>query len=575
MGLAMEFTPIKTEQPPQGSEEVVQAEVVQEPGPLTKEEEEKLQKEIEKLSRRPPKILWPRSAWCCGLLLSNRAPQRPSRLTTGARGLPLLPSHWSTMLDLNLFRVEKGGKPDIIRESQRCRSGEAGVVLVDEIIQLDTEWRQCQHKVEQELRKEMNMISKKVKQKQLNPEKVAEEREELIKQMKELKVLEAETNKEAKEKYKILIEKLKLVGNLVHDSVPVSDDEVNNKVIRTWGTLRNGAGLKNHVDLVDMLGFANLKKGTEVAGGRGYYLVGGGALLNHALISFGMSFLHERKYTIVQTPFFMTKEVMCECAQLAQYDEELYKVSGEGDDKYLIATSEQPLCALHRGDWLHPSELPIRYAGYSTCFRKEAGAHGRDTLGIFRVHQFEKVEQFCVTSPLANESWDMHEEMLKNSEEFYQKLGLPYRVVAIVSGALNDAAAKKYDLEAWFPASQTHRELVSCSNCTDYQARNLEIRYGQTTSNESAKQYVHLLNSTLTATERTLCCILENYQTDEGVNIPEALQPFMHGIKFIPFQHQETSGRAPKASKSKAQKSVVAKDSAKANGMSDKEAANS
>eukprot|EP00250_Pteridium_aquilinum_P021276 c2507_g1_i1 orf=151-1584(+) len=472
------------------------------------------------------------------------------------------------MLDLNLFRAEKGGNPDIIRESERRRKGAAGAAIVDEIIKLDAEWRQCQHKVEQELRKEMNKITNKVKQKQLNPEKVAEEKEELIKQMKDLKVLEAETNKEAKEKNRILIEKLKSVGNLVHDSVPVSDNEDDNEVIKTWGMPRAGTNLKNHVDLVEMLGFANLKKGSDVAGGRGYYLMGAGALLNHALISFGQSFLYQRSYTIVQTPFFMTKEVMAECAQLAQFDEELYKVSGEGDDKYLIATSEQPLCALHRGDWIHPSELPLRYAGYSTCFRKEAGAHGRDTLGIFRVHQFEKVEQFCITSPLANESWEMHEEMLKNSEDFYQQLGLPYRVVAIVSGALNDAAAKKYDLEAWFPASQAFRELVSCSNCTDYQARNLEIRYGQTTSNEATKQYVHLLNSTLTATERTICCILENYQTEEGVNVPEVLQPYMHGIKFLPFQRREPpAAKAPKASKSKPQNASTASGAASTNGM--------
>ncbi|GBG61861.1 hypothetical protein CBR_g23814 [Chara braunii] len=231
----------------------------------------------------------------------------------------------------------------------------------------------------------------------------------------------------------------------------------------------------------------------------------------------------------------MRKEVMSECAQLEQFDEELYKVTGEGDDKYLIATSEQPLCSYHRKDWIDPKSLPIRYAGYSSCFRKEAGSHGKDTLGIFRVHQFEKVEQFCLTGPNGADSWDMHEEMLKNSEDFYQLLGLPYRVVVIVSGALNNAAAKKYDLEAWFPASKTYRELVSCSNCTDYQSRRLEIRYGTKKSNEQTKQYVHLLNSTLTATERTLCCILETYQTSEGVNIPECLQPYMGGITFLPF----------------------------------------
>ncbi|KAK2403068.1 mitochondrial Rho GTPase [Trifolium repens] len=196
-------------------------------------------------------------------------------------------------------------------------------------------------------------------------------------------------------------------------------------------------------------------------------------------------------------------------------------VTGE-DDKYLIATAEQPLCAYHIDDWIHPTQLPLRYAGYSSCFRKEAGSH---------------VEQFCITSPNDNDSWDMHEEMLKNSEEFYKALNIPYQIVSIVSGALNDAAAKKYDLEAWFPASQTYRELVSCSNCTDYQARKLEIRYGQKKSNEQLK-HVHLLNSTLTATERTICCILENNQKEDGVEIPEVLRPFMGGKAFLPFKNQ-------------------------------------
>ncbi|KAL6581444.1 hypothetical protein OROMI_007367 [Orobanche minor] len=235
----------------------------------------------------------------------------------------------------------------------------------------------------------------------------------------------------------------------------------------------------------------------------------------------------------------MQREVMKKCAELPNFDEELYKVTGEGDDKYLIATSEQPLCAYKRDKSIHPSEVPKRYAGLSTCFRKEAGAHGRDTAGIFRVHQFEKVEQFCVTSPMGNASWEMHEEMIKNSEDFCKMLGIPYRVVSIVSGALNDAAAKKYDLEAWFPASQTYRELVSCSNCTDYQSRNLAICFGQKSSNDERQQhYVHLLSSTLTATQRTMCCIIENYQKEDGVEIPQVLQRYMDGEKIMAFQNR-------------------------------------
>ncbi|KAJ7297979.1 hypothetical protein O6H91_Y025000 [Diphasiastrum complanatum] len=432
------------------------------------------------------------------------------------------------MLDINLFREEKGNDPERIRESQRRRF--APVEIVDEVIELDKAWRQRQYELEN-LRRDGNKIDKEVGKKKV----AKEDASDLVNQKKDLLKLIIEKEVEVQEAKSAVDLRLKVIGNLVHDSVPVSNNEDNNMVIRTCGTKREEIWMKSHVDLVQFLDIVDLEKGADIAGGRGYYLKGYGVLLNQALINFGLAFLMKRGYTPLQTPFFMRKEVMAECAQLAQFDEELYKVTGEGDDKYLIATAEQPICAFHRGDWLDPKSLPRLYAGYSSCFRKEAGSHGRDTLGIFRVHQFEKVEQFCVASPLGDESWRMHEEMLKNSEEFYTELGLPYQVVAIVSGALNDAAAKKYDLEAWFPASKAYRELVSCSNCTDYQSRSLEIRYGQKKSNDQVKQYAHLLNSTLTATERTICCILENYQTENGVKVPDVLQPFMLGVDFLPF----------------------------------------
>lgn len=448
------------------------------------------------------------------------------------------------MLDINLFRAEKGNDPERIRESQRRRF--ASVEVVDEVIRLDQEWRQRQFE-NLNLRKELNAISKAV-----GKIKVARgDASELIKSTEEKKRAIVDKDKEVSEAKAALDAVLNTIGNLVHDSVPISNDEAENRVERTWGEKRTEEGLWSHVDLVEMLGIVDLVKGTNVAGGRGFYLKGAGVRLNVALVLYGLDFLAKRNYEEMYTPFFMRKEIMGRCAQLSQFDEELYKVSGEGDDKYLIATSEQPLCAYHLGDSLHPTTLPIRYAGHSTCFRKEAGSHGRDTLGIFRVHQFEKVEQFCITSPNGNESWDMHEEMIKNSEDFYKELNLPYQVVSIVSGALNDAAAKKYDLEGWFPASKTYRELVSCSNCTDYQSRKLDIWYGQKKSDDQPRQFVHLLNSTLTATERTVCCILENYQKEDGVEIPAVLQPYMGGKTFLPFVNKPPAGDA-KAKKTKA-----------------------
>jgi len=270
--------------------------------------------------------------------------------------------------------------------------------------------------------------------------------------------------------------------------------------------------------------------GARIAGHRGYFLKGVGLLLNQALINYGLAFLTKRGYTCLHTPFFMNKDVMAKTAQLADFDEQLYKVVAEhGEEKYLIATSEQPISAFHMGEWIEARRLPLRYGGYSTTFRKEAGGYGRDVWGIFRVHQFEKLEQFCLTEP--EKSWEMHEEMLRCTEEFLQSLGVAYRVVSIVSGELNDAAAKKYDVEGWFPGLNNYRELVSCSNCTDFQSRRLNI----TTGSGDQKRFVHMLNSTLCATSRAICVILETFQTDTGVTVPEVLRPFMGGIEFLKF----------------------------------------
>lgn len=231
---------------------------------------------------------------------------------------------------------------------------------------------------------------------------------------------------------------------------------------------------------------------------------------------------------------------MAGIAQLEDFDEQLYKVSGKTDDpeggseKYLIATSEQPICGYHKDEWIDEKALPFRYAGISTCFRKEAGSSGKDIRGIFRVHQFEKIEQFCVTVDDFEVSSKEQMKMRTIAEEFYKSLGIPYRVVCLVSGELNDAAVKKYDLEGWFPGQQTYRELVSCSNCTDFQARGVGARCGSKKAGQDAS-YVHFLNSTLCATGRGICCILENYQQEDGVKVPEVLIPFMGGMEFLPF----------------------------------------
>jgi len=217
----------------------------------------------------------------------------------------------------------------------------------------------------------------------------------------------------------------------------------------------------------------------------------------------------------------MNKKYMRGAAELSDFEETLYKL--EGEDSYLIATSEQTLASLHSEEVLDEKELPLKYCGISTCFRKEAGSHGKDTKGIFRVHQFEKVEQFVFCKP--DQSWKIFEELIKNIEEIYQELKIPYRIVNIASGELNDNAAKKYDLEAWFPAQGKYRELGSCSNCTDFQARKLNIKFGKY---GGKKEFVHTLNSTAIATERTISCILENYQQKDGsIIVPSVLRKFV------------------------------------------------
>ncbi|XP_052587172.1 serine--tRNA ligase, cytoplasmic isoform X1 [Peromyscus californicus insignis] len=493
------------------------------------------------------------------------------------------------VLDLDLFRVDKGGDPALIRETQEKRFKDPG--LVDQLVKADSEWRRCRFRADN-LNKLKNLCSKTIGEKMKKKEPVGDDEsvpedalnfDDLtadtlaalkVSQIKKVRLLIDEAIQKCDgERLKLEAERfenLREIGNLLHPSVPISNDEdADNKVERIWGdcTVRKKY---SHVDLVVMVDGFEGEKGAVVAGSRGYFLKGVLVFLEQALIQYALRTLGSRGYTPIYTPFFMRKEVMQEVAQLSQFDEELYKVIGKGseksddnsyDEKYLIATSEQPIAALHRDEWLRPEDLPIKYAGLSTCFRQEVGSHGRDTRGIFRVHQFEKIEQFVYSSPHDNKSWEMFEEMIATAEEFYQSLGIPYHIVNIVSGSLNHAASKKLDLEAWFPGSGAFRELVSCSNCTDYQARRLRIRYGQTKKMMDKKknnlrfstqnkletvsslfspkkvEFVHMLNATMCATTRTICAILENYQTEKGITVPERLREFMPpGLQeLIPF----------------------------------------
>jgi len=489
------------------------------------------------------------------------------------------------VLDLDLFRTDKGGNPSKIRENQAKRFKD--VTLVDKVVEHDAAWRKLRFRADL-LNKLKNDCSKaigdKMKKKEpvgddaAVPETILNNLDELTKeklgeltvtQIKKVRISVEENNKQNDAD---LIqcetqrnEALKEIGNLLHDTCIISKDEEENEVVSRFGDCE-GRKKYSHVDLVVMIDGADNERGAVTSGGRGYYLKGPLVFLEQALLNHAMHQLHAKGYVPLYTPFFMKKSIMQEVAQLSQFDEELYKVvgkggdskteGGDGDDKYLIATSEQPIAAFHRGEWLPEAELPLKYMGYSTCFRQEAGSHGRDTRGIFRVHQFEKVEQFVLTSPEDNKSWEMFQELIDNAENFNKSLGIPYRVVNIVSGELNNAAAKKLDLEAWFPGSGSYRELVSCSNCLDYQSRRLQIRYGQTKKMGETASYVHMLNATMCATTRTICAILENYQEEDGIVVPEILRKFMPPgyHEKIPFVKpapidQEVAKKAKKSGK--------------------------
>jgi len=318
---------------------------------------------------------------------------------------------------------------------------------------------------------------------------------------------------------------LRRLPNLMDDTVPFGKDDSENQVVATWGAPTPGADfLETHGEVLEHLGMAEFDRAHRASGAGFYYLKGGIVLLDLALQRFALDLLVERGFTPVEPPYMLRREPYEGVTDLSDFEKVMYKV--EGEDLYLIATSEHPLAALHLGEILDEDRLPIRLAGISPCFRKEIGGHGVDQKGVFRVHQFQKVEQFVFCRP--EQSAEVHEEIRANAEEVFRRLGIPYRVVNVCTGDLGTVAAKKYDIEAWFPRQGAYREVVSCSNCTDYQARRLGIRSGK--AGKPGKQVPHTLNSTAVATSRALAVILEQNQRPDGtVGIPAVLQPYLGG----------------------------------------------
>ena len=421
------------------------------------------------------------------------------------------------MLDPKLIKE----KPEMIRNMLKSRAVEFDL---DELIKTDEKRREFIIKTD-ELRKKKNQIGIRISEK-----KKAKEDASLI--LAEMKNISSELTKLESEREQIENKYLKLastIPNLIHESVPVGIDDSANIEIKKWGNIpKFDFKVKDHIDISENLNLVDLERAAKVAGSRFYYLKNDLVRLNQALINFGLDFLAEKGYSLIQPPYMINRESMEGAVIAEDFEEVIYKIQDE--DLYMIGTSEHAMAAMHSKEIIEGKNIPMKYAGISPCFRKEAGAHGRDQKGIFRVHQFDKIEQFVFSKP--EDSWKEHEKLLAVAEEFYQKLEIPYRVMLLSTGDIGKISAKTYDIEAWMAGQNAYREIVSCSNCLEYQARRLKIRFRDKTNEDT--QYIHTLNSTLIATTRVLVSIMENFQTKDGhIRIPQVLQPYMGNQKEI------------------------------------------
>jgi len=425
------------------------------------------------------------------------------------------------MLDIKLIRNNR----EFVRDNLAKRGNPEAIEMLDKLVEQDKEWRQALTKLN-DLRHERRQITMEIaalKKKGKTAEK------EILKGRtldEEITALEKQVN-ECEEKTSYYLMRL---PNLLHESVPVGKDENDNAPIRFWGeTPKFTFTPKDHIDLALKLDIMDVERAGKIAGARFFYLKREGVLLDMALMQFALEEMTKKGYMPIEPPFVMRRKPYEGVVALSDFEDVLYKI--EKEDLYMIATSEHPMAAMFMDEVLKADELPLKLVGVSTNFRKEAGAHGKDTRGMFRTHQFNKIEQFIFCRP--EDSWKLHEELIENAENLVQKLGLPYRIVNVCTGDIGTVAAKKYDIEAWMPAQNAYREIISCSNCTDYQARRLNVKFREK-EGEPPKGFVHTLNSTAIATGRTIVAILENYQQEDGtIIIPEVLRKYMDGIEKI------------------------------------------
>lgn len=423
------------------------------------------------------------------------------------------------MLDINLIRTN----PQLVKKDLEKRFQKEKKELVDHIVNLDKRYREILQELEK-LRHERNIISENINKLRKENKSFVKELERAQSLPKEIFKLEQEINS-GKEKINGFLLR---IPNISHKTVPQGLDEKDNVVVRKWGKAKKPKfNLKGHEELGISLNLLDIERAAKISGARFYFLEGQLAILDLAIMRFAIDYMSKKKYKLVIPPYLMRRKPYEGVVDLGDFEDVLYKI--ENEDLYMIATSEHPLTARFMNEIIDKADLPIRNIGFSTNFRKEAGAHGKDTKGIFRVHQFNKVEQIVICKP--EDSWKIHEELIKNIEGFFKLLKIPFRITKMCSGDLGTVAAKKYDLDAWMPVQNTYREMGSCSNCTDYQARRLNIKF-RDKNNETSKSFVHTLNSTL-VTDRALVAIMENFQQKNGsIKIPKVLQKYT-GFKEI------------------------------------------
>ncbi|MFG2890245.1 serine--tRNA ligase [Streptomyces sp. NPDC048248] len=424
------------------------------------------------------------------------------------------------MIDLRLLRED----PDRVRASQRARGED--VALVDALLSADERRRSSSVRFD-ELRAEQKSLGK------LIPKASGDEKAELLKKAGELsaavKAADAAQD-EAKDETQALLLKL---GNLVHPDVPIGGEE-DFTVLETVGTPRDfsaeGFTPKDHLEIGELLGAIDVERGAKVSGSRFYYLTGIGALLELALVNAAIAQATEAGFTPMLTPALVRPRAMEGTGFLGQAAENVYHL--EKDDYYLVGTSEVPLAAYHMDEIVDAAKLPLRYAGFSPCFRREAGTYGKDTRGIFRVHQFDKVEMFSYVAP--DDAQAEHQRLLDWEKQWLTGLELPFQVIDVATGDLGSSASRKFDCEAWIPTQGKYRELTSASNCDEFQARRLSVRMRENVEGKQRVSPLATLNGTLCAVPRTIVAIFENHQLPDGsVRVPEMLRPYLGGREIL------------------------------------------